>query len=351
MKLEDKPSSVRDGLADAEANGVKQPGYVVGLGRRAIKSRTFGILIALIALMVLISSVSSTFSDIGNLMDITRQMTLLGLMTIGVTLVLISGQVDLSMGSVFGLASVVAALILVNGGGLILAFGAALLVGVVAGLVNGILSAYLGLPSFIVTLGTLQVMRGISLLLTDGAPVGLFRVEVAGLEAFFYASRERVFGVPLQFLYLIGIAIIFSFIINRTAFGPRLYASGWGGGTAARLSGIKVEQLQTLAFVASGVLSVIAGLLGLGFIQSVSASAGQNLLFPVFAAAVLGGASLFGGEGKVLGALVGAALLSVLNNGLIHMHVSAFWQIVINGLVVIVAVGVNRFVSIRRGGV
>ena len=348
MKSGNKTSSVQGELASVEAGGAKQPGNVVGLWRRAVASRTFGILTALIALMVLISLVSSTFTNIGNLMDITRQMTLLGLLTIGLTLVLISGQVDLSMGSVFGLSGVVAALILVSGGGLILAFGAALLVGVVAGLVNGILSAYLGLPSFIVTLGTLQVMAGIALLLTDGAPIGLFRVEVPGLEVFYYASQARVFGVPLQFLYLIGIAIIFGIIINRTTFGLRAYASG-GSGRAARLSGVKVAQVQTTAFVVSGVLSAIAGLLGLGFIQSVHANAGQDMVFPVFAAAVLGGASLFGGEGRISGALVGAALLSVLNNGLIHLDVSAFTQILINGLVVIIAVGVNRFVAIRRG--
>ena len=331
--------AVKGGLGSAVARG---------LWRRVTASRAFGILTALVILMVLMSGVSETFSDIGNLMDITRQMTLLGLMTLGLTLVLISGQVDLSMGSVFGLSGVVAAIILDSDGGLFAAVAAALAVGVAAGLLNGVLCTYAGLPSFIVTLGTLQLMLGMALLLADGAPIVLFRVDTFGLDGFYYASQERLFGVlPLQFLYLLGFAIIVGLVLSRTTFGLRLYASG-GSSTAARFAGINVRRLQITAFVASGILSSIAGLLGLGFIQSITPMAGQDMVFPVFAAAVLGGASLFGGEGTILGAIVGAALLSVLNNGLIHLNVSPFWQILINGLVVIVAIGVNRVLMLRR---
>ena len=334
-------------VRQAVIGGLRSP--VAGLlWRRVTGSRAFGIFTALIILMVLMSGVSDTFSQVGNLMDITRQMTLLGLMTLGLTLVLISGQVDLSMGSVFGLSAVVAAVILDADGGLFAAIAAALAVGVVAGLLNGVLSTYAGLPSFIVTLGTLQLMLGMALLLADGAPIVLFRVDTFGLDGFYYASQARLFGVlPLQFLYLLGFAILVGFVLSRTTFGLRLYASG-GSGTAARFAGIDVEKLQITAFVVSGILSSIAGLLGLGFIQSTTPTAGQDMVFPVFAAAVLGGASLFGGEGTILGALIGAALLSVLNNGLIHLNVSPFWQILINGLVVIVAIGVNRVLMLRR---
>ena len=334
-------------VSEAVRTGLRSS-VVRRLWRATTASRAFGILTALVILLVLMSGVSDTFSDIGNLMDITRQMTLLGLMTLGLTLVLISGQVDLSMGSVFGLSGVVAAIILDSDLGLFAAIAAALAVGVLAGLLNGVLCTYAGLPSFIVTLGTLQLMLGMALLLADGAPLVLFRVDTFGLDGFYYASQTRLFGVlPLQFLFLLGLGLIVGFALSRTTFGLRLYASG-GSGTAARFAGIDVEKLQITAFVASGLLSSVAGLLGLGFIQSITPMAGQDMVFPVFAAAVLGGASLFGGEGTILGALVGAALLSVLNNGLIHLNVSPFWQILINGLVVIVAIGVNRVLMLRR---
>ena len=344
--MTDETPTVQD--VSKAARGGLRSSVVRRLWRRTTASRAFGILSALIILMILLSGVSNTFSDIGNLMDITRQMTLLGLMTLGLTLVLISGQVDLSMGSVFGLSGVVAAIILDSDGGLFAAVAAALAVGVLAGLLNGVLCTYAGLPSFIVTLGTLQLFLGMALLLADGAPIVLFRVDTFGLDEFYYASQARLFGVmPLQFLYLLGLAIIVGGVLSRTTFGLRLYASG-GSATAARFAGIDVEKLQIAAFVASGILSSIAGLLGLGFIQSITPTAGQDMVFPVFAAAVLGGASLFGGEGTILGALIGAALLSVLNNGLIHLNVSPFWQILINGLVVIVAIGVNRVLMLRR---
>jgi ribose transport system permease protein len=253
------------------------------------------------------------------------------------------------MGSIYGLAGVVTAWVLTHNGAMTVAILAGLGVGVFAGLVNGLLSAYFRLPSFIVTLGTLQVLQGTAMTITDGAPIGLYRVKARGLDALYFVSQSRLYSIPMQFIVLLLLACLCGVILHRSTYGLRAYAAG-GSGSAARLSGIRVARIQTIAFIVNGILSAIAGIFALGFIQSAAPTAGQGVEFSVFAAAVLGGANLFGGQGSIVGAILGAALLGLVNNALILLNVSVFWQIIANGLVVIVAVGVNRIVSSSRAG-
>lgn len=320
-----------------------------GSSSRASLGRATGVAIALIVIMVLLTATTDTFGRHQNLLDISRQMAIVGLMTIGLTVVLAAGQIDLSMGSIFGLAGMVAAALIDGGADVGLAVLAALAIGSAAGVVNGVLSAYLGLSSFIVTLGMLQVLRGLALVMTDGAPIGLYGLEGGFLDILFFLGQGRLFGfLPMQFVVLVAIAVVVGLALRHTRWGLQVFASG-GNRTAAYLAGVPVARVQTAAFVVSGVLAASAALLSLGFIGSFAPTAGTGIELTVFAAAVLGGASLFGGEGSVIGAVLGATLLSVINNGLILLGVSPFWQLAAIGAITILAVGVSTLMDKRRG--
>jgi ribose transport system permease protein len=289
----------------------------------------------------------SGFLTVSNLLDVGRQSSLLGLMTVGVTLVLICGQIDLSIAATYTLSGLVCAMLIGHGYNVGLAVLCALLVGAGAGFVNAILTATLKIPSFIVTLGTLQIMNGTSLLITGAEDQAIFGVHASGLDAFTYAGQGSPAGIPMQLIILLAVAAIVAVVLRRSVFGMRLYATG-GNPRAADLAGIPVRRVQTWAFVSSGVLASVAGMLALGFISSVSPIGGQGLEFEVFAAAVIGGASLFGGYGTAIGAVLGAFLISLLKNGLVLLAVSPFWQIVTIGIVTIAAVGLNRFLQQRE---
>jgi ribose transport system permease protein len=316
--------------------------------RRLLAYRTAGVIGALVLLTIGWSLASPFFLKPGNLLDVTRQMSVLGLMAIGVTFVMISGQIDLSIGSTYGITAMVFAWLVSHGTSVFIAFPAGLLLGASVGLVNGVLCAYFKLPSFIVTLGMLQVLRGLALMLTDGAPINLFASDVAGFDAFTFLGQGRLFGVwPMQSVVLVCVAVVAAFLLNRTMPGLRLFAVG-SSSRAALLAGIPVVRMQTSAFVVSGVLASLGGLLAVGFIPNATPTAGSGLEFDVFAAAILGGVSMFGGEGTVTGAVLGAGLLAVLRNGLVLMGVSSFIQTALTGVVTIAAIAVNVFISGRR---
>ncbi len=310
--------------------------------------RATGVAVALTVVIAVLALSTSSFGRAQNLLDISRQMAVVGLMTLGLTIVLSSGQIDLSIGSTFGLSGMVAATLIDGGADVGVAVLAALGIGVAVGLVNGWLSAYLGLSSFIVTLGMLQVLRGLALVMTDGAPIGLFGLEGGLLEALFFLGQGRLFGfVPMQFVALVVVAVLLATVMRNSKWGLQAFAAG-GNPTAAFIAGVPVARIQTSAFVVSGILAATAALLSLGFIGSFAPTAGTGVELTVFAAAVLGGASLSGGEGSVLGAVLGAALLSVINNGLILLGVSPFWQLAAIGIITILAVGVSTVLD-KRG--
>jgi ribose transport system permease protein len=316
--------------------------------RRSAASPATGAIGALVLMGVAWSFATPYFLDPGNLLDVSRQMTTLALMAIGVTFVLLGGQIDLSVGSTYGLVTVVFALLLSQGYGLAFAIVAALVVAGAVGLMNGLLAAYLRLPSFIVTLGSLEAVRGITLQVTDGAPINLFNNTTAGFATFAYLGQARLFGLfPSQFVVLIAVLVITGLFLSFTRYGLRLYAVG-ANSRAAALAGIKVARIQTIAFVVSGSLAGLAALLGVAFIPAVTPTAGSGLELNVFAAAVLGGVSLFGGQGSVVGAVLGAALLAVLGNGLVILGVSSFAQTTATGVVIIAAIAVNVLITRRR---
>jgi ribose transport system permease protein len=235
---------------------------------------------------------------------------------------------------------------------LIPALGAGLAVGAAIGCLNGVLSTYGKLPSFIATLGMLSVVRGAALLVTNGEPVTV-NTSKGGREdvinQFYFMGQGHIFDrIPMLLIFFILIALAAWFLLSKTTFGFRVYAVG-GSEKAARLSGIQVFQTKILTFTLMGLLSALAGILSLAFLPSGQAGrTGVGLELDVIAAAIVGGASLSGGEGTILGTILGVLIIGVLRNGLILLGISPFWQTTIIGLVIIFAVGLDKWTEQRR---
>ena len=317
-----------------------------------IAARETGVLLALLVICVFLTFATSSFLTVRNLLNVGRQISLLGIMAIGMTFVLVSREVDLSVGSTYAISGLVTGMLIVRGSALIPALSAGLLIGMVIGTMNGVLSTYGKLPSFIATLGMLSVVRGAALLITDGQPVTVDttrggRSEVVG--QFYQLGQGQLFGmIPMLLVCFLIVAAISWLVLAKTTFGFRVYAVG-GSEKAARLSGIQVFHTKILTFALMGLLSAIAGILSLAFLPSGQAGrTGVGLELDVIAAAIVGGASLSGGEGTILGTIFGTLIIGILRNGLVLLSISPFWQTTAIGLVIICAVGIDKWTGLRR---
>ena len=327
--------------------------YTGGFQLRSLfVAREMGVLLAFLIICVILTFSTENFLTLRNLLNVGRQVSLIGIMAIGMTFVLISREVDLSIGSVYALSGLLTGMLLVNRWQLVPAIGVGLCVGAAAGLVNGMLSTIGKLPSFIATLGMLSVVRGIALLITDGQPITIDTArggipEV--INAYYFLGQGQLFGtIPMLLTCFAVVAAAAWFLLAKTSFGFRVYAVG-GSDKAARLSGIRVVHTKILTFALMGLLSGLSGILSLAFLPSGQAGrTGVGLELDVIAAAIVGGASLSGGEGTILGTILGVLIIGVLRNGLILLGISPFWQTTIIGLVIIFAVGLDKWTENRR---
>ena len=318
--------------------------------RRRLKSfsmaRQFGVLLALVVICVVLTLLNDRFLTTTNLLNIGRQVSLIGIMAVGMTFVLVSGEVDLSVGSTYGFCGIVVGMLMVAGLPLAVAIAAGIGSGVVIGLINGVLSTYLRLPSLIATLGMLSMVRGAALIMTDGKPVTVnakYGVDAADQAMFEFLGQGRLFGVPMQLVFLIIVAVIGWFLLSRTSFGFRTFAVG-GSPKAARVSGINVASVKIGALALMGGLAALAGMLSLAFLPSGQAGRmGLGLELDVIAATIVGGTTLAGGEGTILGTVLGVLIIGVLRNGLVLTGVSPFAQEFLIGLVIVVAVGIDKW--------
>jgi ribose transport system permease protein len=320
--------------------------------RSFIGARETGVLLALIVICLVLTFSTGSFLTVRNLLNVGRQVSLLGIMAVGMTFVLISREVDLSIGSIYAISGLLTGMLIVRGWWLLPGLLAGLILGGGIGAINGMLSTYGKLPSFIATLGMLSVVRGAALLLTDGQPV---TVDVAKggqpetINQFYALGQAQLFGiVPVLLLFFLAVAAVAWFILAKTTFGFRVYAVG-GSEKAARLAGIQVYPTKILTFSLMGFLAGLAGILSLAFLPSGQAGrTGVGLELDVIAATIVGGASLSGGEGTVLGTILGVLIIGILRNGLVLLTISPFWQTTIIGLVIILAVGVDKWTGHRR---
>ena len=314
--------------------------------RRFRLGREFGVFVALVVLCVALPLLNDRFLTPTNLLNIGRQVSLMGIMAVGMTFVLVSGEVDLSVGSTYGLCGIAVGVLLVAGYPLALAIAAGLVLGAGIGLINGVLSTYLRVPSLIATLGTLSMVRGAALILTDGKPVTVNArngVGEADLAMFEFLGQGKVLGIPMQLAFFIVLALAGWFLLSRTSFGFRIFAVG-GSAKAARVSGINVASVKIWALTLMGTLAALAGTLSLAFLPSGQAGRmGLGLELDVIAATIVGGTTLAGGEGTILGTVLGVLIIGVLRNGLVLTGVSPFAQEFLIGLVIVVAVAIDKW--------
>ena len=297
--------------------------------------QTLGILPVLLLIGLLFSLLSPNFLTGDNLLNIARQASINIVLAAGMTFVILTAGIDLSVGSILGTTAVAALWFSLEPGIGWLAVPGALLTGLLLGLINGALVAYLGLSPFIVTLGTYTAVRGLAYLLAGGT------TYINNDLGFAWIGNDYLGPLPwLVWIALLVVGISW-FILRRTVLGVRIYAVG-GNEQAARLTGIKVGGILLFVYAISGLFSGLAGVMSASRLYSANGILGQGYELDAIASVVLGGTSLAGGVGSVLGTLIGALIIAVLNNGLTIMNVSFFWQLVVKGLVIIVAVAVDR---------
>jgi len=313
--------------------------------------REQGIILALIFLFVGFSIATPHFLRIANLLNVLRQVSLLGIIAVGMTMVIVSGEIDLSVGAVYGIAAVSCGLLMRSGQPFWLAMVMAVLVGAMVGLSNGTLVNYAKIPSLIVTLGMLNVVRGSYLLITGGLPVFLSSQTVRDprLPVFFFLGQGKIFNlIPMLVIFLVGIVLFGYLVCHRSLFGFYLRAVG-GNARAAKASGINVERIKTIAFILVSTLAALAGVLNLSFLSSVQGIVGAGLELDVIAATVIGGTSLAGGEGTILGTVIGVLIIGVLRNGLVLLGISPFWQTTLIGGIIIGAAAIDVATRRTRG--
>lgn len=309
---------------------------------RFFSGKEVGILAAFLAIFLFFSVMSPYFFNLDNLINVLRQISLLGIIAMGMCLVIVCGEIDLSVGSIYGASAILTAVMMMSGLPIWLAILVGLLAGTVFGLVNGVLVTYVRIPALIVTLGTMNAVRGIALIISGGSVVNISPRTVSdpGLPAFLFLGQGKVAGLPVMCLFFVAAAIAAYFLYNKTLLGFRMKAVG-GSARAARASGISSNIVKTAAFAILGFLSALAGLLNIAFLGSVQGTTGQGMELNAIAAVIIGGTSLAGGQGTIIGTVIGVLIMGVLNNGIILLGISPFWQMTIVGAVIILAVALD----------
>ena len=306
----------------------------------------YGTSVVLAALVVFFATQNERFLSLRNISNILTEVSIYGVIAVGMTFVILTRGVDLAVGSLLGFAGILAAMAAKAFGGQdfgwLVALATALAVGGGVGLLQGKAVTWLGVPPFIVTLGGLTVWRGATLIANDGAPV-------SGLDpGYRWWGSGDVLGVPAPVLVFAAVTLVGYVVLRHTRYGRHVYAVG-GNPEAARLTGLNVKGILTSVYVIVGLTAGLAGFLLSARLGSAEAVAGTGYELRVIASVVIGGASLFGGVGGIGGAIVGVLLIGVLGNGLVIMNVSAYFQQIVIGAIIVAAVAFDTFAKSRRG--
>lgn len=303
-------------------------------------------LVALLLLCILLSIATDKFLTVGNLWNVLRQISVNLCLSVGMTLVILTAGIDLSVGAILGLSGAICAGLLKNGITIptfdtwigFTVFGAvvaALIIGSLLGFFNGWVITKFSVPPFVATLAMLTMARGFTFLYTQGKPISNLGTQFEKIGSAWFL------GIPIPVWVSILVVLIFLFITNKTSIGRFIYAIG-GNEKAALLSGVPNRSIKWLVYALSGTMAALGGILVTARLNSAQPNAGMNYELDCIAAIVIGGTSLSGGQGSIRGTVIGAILIGVLNNGLVLLNVSPFWQQVVKGLVILLAVVLDR---------
>jgi ribose transport system permease protein len=320
-----------------------------------LSSQTFWVIIAVLLAATYLSLVTDSFDTPRNLFNTTRNVTFFAIIAMGMTIVIITGGIDLSVGSVLCLCSMVLAVVthgdikvgsvvLCEGGcNIYVGVGASIVTALLVGAFNGVLVAYLGFPSFVVTLGMLSIARSLAMIVSNNVTISKFGPDH---DLLLQIGGGSTFGIANPVFYMIIMALITGFVLRFTRFGRHVYAIG-GNEHAAILTGVPVRPIKVAVYMISALTAGIAGIIQTGWLGAVTVSIGQGAELQVIAAAVIGGANLAGGAGTALGAIVGSSLIEVIRNSLGLLGINAYWQGTFIGSAIIIAVLFERVRQLR----
>lgn len=298
----------------------------------------YGTFIVLLVLVLIISLMNPKFLTMYNILNVFRQVSINGLIAFGMTFVILTSGIDLSVGAILGLSGMILGLMITAGVPDYLAILSVLLIGAMLGLFNGVLISKVRLQAFIVTLATMTMFRGVTMIISDGIPAMGLTNDAPVLDFF---SQGSIFGIPFPMIIFIIVFFILLIILQNTVFGRGVYAIG-GNEEVARLSSMPTDRIKTMVYVISGLMSALAGVILTSRLSSSQPTAGMSFELDAIAAVVIGGTSLAGGRGRLFGTFIGVLIIGVLNNGLNIIGVSAFYQQFIKGLVILLAVILDR---------
>ncbi len=310
-------------------------------------------LIALIVVIIFFSALAPNFLSVASFLIVAKHVAIIAIIAVGMTFVILTGGIDLSVGSIVGLSGMIAGALILNGLtitplGIVIYPSVPLIIlltlgaGGLVGLVNGVLVTRFRVAPFIATLGMLYVARGAALLLSNGATFpNLIGSADYGNEGFPLLGAGAVLRLPVPVLLLIALGLVTGFVARRTVFGRRVYAIG-GNERAALIAGVRVARIKTSVYVISGVCAALVGLIVASDLVAAHPASGETFELGAIAAVVLGGASLAGGRGTIGGTIIGACVIGILGDGMVMMGVSEFWQMVIKGTVIVAAVVLDQ---------
>ena len=307
--------------------------------KKIFEIKEIGVFLILIVLMVFLSIATDTFFTASNIFDVLLNSSFIAIMACGMTMVIITSGIDLSVGSVMGFVGMFMAIMMVDYSlPPIIAILLGLAMGTLFVFIIGLLVTRAKLPPFITTLGMMSVGRGLAYVMSGGWPVSGFP------DSFMVSGQGHFLGIPLPVIYLLIVAIIAHVFLKYTVLGKHIYAVG-GNEKAAKLVGIKAEKVILITYVINGFLAAVSGFLMTSWLGMAQPNAGQGYELDVIAATVIGGTSLSGGDGSILGAVLGAWIMATLRNGMILLRVSSFWQEIVIGVVIVVAVALDKMRS------
>jgi len=309
-----------------------------------LKSQAFWVFVAIVVACLYLSFATDSFATPKNLYNTTRNVTFTAIIALGATMVIITGGIDLSVGSILCLCSMVLAETMHVGYSIEIGIAAAIATALLVGAFNGVLIAYLGFPPFVVTLGMLSIARSLAMVASNNTVVCQFGPDHNKLLAL--GGGAWFFGIANPVLYTIALALIVGFVLHWTKFGRYLYAIG-GNEHAATLTGVPVKLVKVAVYMISALSAGIAGIVETGWLGAVTTNIGTGLELQVIAAAVIGGASLIGGVGTAFGAIVGSVLIEVIRNSLSLLGINAFWQGTFIGSCIVIAVAFERVRQLR----
>ena len=297
--------------------------------------KNYGMIVAFVLVCLVMWALTPHFLTPTNLLNVVRQSSIIGVMAVGVTFVILSGGIDLSVGSVMAVSGMIAAGTMQNGGGIFVGIVVALGVGIAAGLVNGLLVTKGGITPFVVTLGMMSIARGATLIYSNGYPISGFS------ETFRFIGGGEILGIPFPVIIFFLVVLTGWAVLTQTRLGRYTYAIG-GNEETVKLSGINSDFFKTMVYVISGATAAISALILTSRLNSAGPTAGLTYELTVIAAVVIGGTSLSGGRGSVWGSLIGALLIAVINNGMNLLGISPYFQELVRGVIIILAVYVDR---------